>query len=364
MLTAKFTSVYVPEQDISIDESLLLYKGRLFFKQYIPNKRSKFGIKSYELCESRSGYTWKYSLYTGQDRTLLVGMHGSSYCIVMKLLDGLLHLGHRLAVDNYYNSPQLCSDLFDAQTNCLGTVRPNRVGMPSDLRLKPDGQELQKGEVIYRTMDKLMALCWLDRKYVNMLSNCNDEKLAETGKKDRDGQHIVKAQVIIDYNEIMGGVDRVDQLLQYYSFLRKSIKWYKKVAFHLFDVALLNSQILWMKAHPDAKMTGLEFRMTVVEQIIHKTGADPSASCKGGRPSGSVLPTRLTARHFPSLIPPTERRHVVFRQCRLCNKGMGRRHVAGDDRRRIETKVQCTECGDIPLCSAPCFGLWHTEVDI
>lgn len=162
----------------------------------------------------------------------------------------------------------------------------------------------------------------------------------------------------------MGGVDRVDQLLQYYSFLRKSIKWYKKVAFHLFDVALLNSQILWMKAHPDAKMTGLEFRMTVVEQIIHKTGADPSASCKGGRPSGSVLPTRLTARHFPSLIPPTERRHVVFRQCRLCNKGMGRRHVAGDDRRRIETKVQCTECGDIPLCSAPCFGLWHTEVDI
>jgi len=34
MLTAKFTSVYAPEQDISIDESLLLYKGRLFFKQY------------------------------------------------------------------------------------------------------------------------------------------------------------------------------------------------------------------------------------------------------------------------------------------------------------------------------------------
>ena len=118
MLTAKFTSVYVPEQDISIDESLLLYKGRLFFKQYIPNKRSRFGIKSYELCESRSGYTWKYSLYTGQDGTLLDGVHGSSYCIVMKLLDG-----YRLAVDNYYNSPQLCSDLFDAQTNCIGTVR-------------------------------------------------------------------------------------------------------------------------------------------------------------------------------------------------------------------------------------------------
>jgi len=192
----------------------------------------------------------------------------ASYCIVMKLLDGLQHLGHRLAVDNYYNSPQLCSDLFDAQTNCIRTVRPNRVGMPSDLCLKPDGKEIQRGEVTYRTTDKLMALCWLDRKYVNTLSNCNDEKLANIRKKDYDGQPIVKAQVIIDYNEIMGGVDSIDQLLKYYSFLRKINQIVQKGGFHLFDVALLNSQILWMKVHPDAKMTGLEFRMTIVEQII------------------------------------------------------------------------------------------------
>ena len=113
-----------------------------------------------------------------------------------------------------------------------------------------------------------MALCWLDRKYVNTLSNCNDEKLANIRKKDYDGQPIVKAQVIIDYNEIMGGVDSIDQLLKYYSFLRKINQIVQKGGFHLFDVALLNSQILWMKVHPDAKMTGLEFRMTIVEQII------------------------------------------------------------------------------------------------
>lgn len=52
----KFSEVYVPKRDISIDESLMLYKGKLSWKQYIPTKRSRFGIKFYSLYESKSGY--------------------------------------------------------------------------------------------------------------------------------------------------------------------------------------------------------------------------------------------------------------------------------------------------------------------
>lgn len=37
-LVSKFKSVYIPEEHISIDEELLLWKGRLVFKQYIPLK--------------------------------------------------------------------------------------------------------------------------------------------------------------------------------------------------------------------------------------------------------------------------------------------------------------------------------------
>ena len=36
----KFKSAYVPSKFISIAEELLLWRGRLIFKQYIPNKRS------------------------------------------------------------------------------------------------------------------------------------------------------------------------------------------------------------------------------------------------------------------------------------------------------------------------------------
>ena len=41
--------VYTPGQNVSVDESLVLFKGRLHFKQYIRTKRARFGTKSYEL---------------------------------------------------------------------------------------------------------------------------------------------------------------------------------------------------------------------------------------------------------------------------------------------------------------------------
>ena len=54
-LVNKFRTVYVPEDHISIHEELLLWKGNLAFKQYIPMKRARFGIKLFSLCET-SGY--------------------------------------------------------------------------------------------------------------------------------------------------------------------------------------------------------------------------------------------------------------------------------------------------------------------
>jgi hypothetical protein len=51
-LNIKFQNLYMPDQNIAIDDSLTLWKGRLSFRQYIPLKSSKFGIKSYKLCES------------------------------------------------------------------------------------------------------------------------------------------------------------------------------------------------------------------------------------------------------------------------------------------------------------------------
>jgi type IV secretory pathway VirD2 relaxase len=45
------------EQNVSVDESMLLWKGHLGLIRYIPSKRDRWGLKFYGLCESSSGYT-------------------------------------------------------------------------------------------------------------------------------------------------------------------------------------------------------------------------------------------------------------------------------------------------------------------
>jgi hypothetical protein len=55
-LIRKFSESYVPEDQLSIDESLLLWKGCLGLKVYIPKKNFHFGTESCKLCEAKKGY--------------------------------------------------------------------------------------------------------------------------------------------------------------------------------------------------------------------------------------------------------------------------------------------------------------------
>ena len=55
-LPEKFSTLYTPDRDISIDKLLLLWKGHTSWKQYIPSKCVRFVIKFFALCKSKSGY--------------------------------------------------------------------------------------------------------------------------------------------------------------------------------------------------------------------------------------------------------------------------------------------------------------------
>ena len=66
-------------------------------------------------------------------------------------------------------------------------------------------------------------------------------------RKSRGGQtvDIQKPTVIIDYTARMGGVDRADQLCTSYNFARKTLKWWRKLFYWLFEVSIVNSYILF-----------------------------------------------------------------------------------------------------------------------
>ncbi|GFR15296.1 DDE_Tnp_1_7 domain-containing protein [Trichonephila clavata] len=43
-ITKKFKELYIPNKEISIDEGMMAWKGRLIFKIYMPDKLDKYGI--------------------------------------------------------------------------------------------------------------------------------------------------------------------------------------------------------------------------------------------------------------------------------------------------------------------------------
>ncbi|XP_069162816.1 piggyBac transposable element-derived protein 4-like isoform X2 [Procambarus clarkii] len=63
----KFREFYVPAQKLVIDESLVLFKGHVSFKQYIPSKQNRFGLKFFVLCDCETGYVLHMILYSASD---------------------------------------------------------------------------------------------------------------------------------------------------------------------------------------------------------------------------------------------------------------------------------------------------------
>jgi hypothetical protein len=59
---------YSLTEHLAVDEIILLFKGRVVFKQYISKEHKCFGMKIYKLCDLK-GYTYDMGVYVGKDRT-------------------------------------------------------------------------------------------------------------------------------------------------------------------------------------------------------------------------------------------------------------------------------------------------------
>ena len=145
-----FSNAHNPSKNLVIDESLVLWRGNIGFRQYIPSKRHRFGLKLFVLCDCISGFLQDLILYTGKD-TQIGGTEtfGVSGAVVLELLEQYLGRGHTLFIDNWYTSPLLAEELLKYDTGICGTVKRNRKHMP-----KLD-QTLQTNEVIFFSRKKM-----------------------------------------------------------------------------------------------------------------------------------------------------------------------------------------------------------------
>ena len=98
MIKDRCCRVYSPGKCLSMDKSLVLFKGRLSFKQYISSKRARFGIKLYQLCTS-NGILLDFLVYHGNLAPGLTIMEDGSLIterIPVTLMQKYLQKGYHL----------------------------------------------------------------------------------------------------------------------------------------------------------------------------------------------------------------------------------------------------------------------------
>lgn len=271
-LISRFQAAVIPDEEVCIDETLVPFRGRLSFRQYIKNKRHKFGIKLFKLCVTK-GYTYNLSVYCGNEKT--EGQPVST-AVVMSLMNNLLDKGRTLYTDNYYTSVGLAHCLSERKTHLVGTLRANRKLNPKDVVTK----KLQKNEVVAAESDTgVVILKWKDKRDVLVLSTKHTDNLVAVRQK---GGEVRKPEIIADYNKCKAFIDLSDQMKAYGTALRRGVKWYRKLAIELLaGTAVVNAYILHQEVAND-KMSITKFKELLIEEMIripatetHPRTADP-----------------------------------------------------------------------------------------
>lgn len=327
----KMVSLYYPGQQLSLDESMILWRGRLLFRQYIKNKRHKYGINLYMLTEP-NGVILKSLVYTGALDE--IGGKGHTTKVVLELLKNYLDHGHSVYLDNFYNSFDLTDKLTKHSTYCTGTLSSKRTNNPKDIVAK----KLKKGESAAAYSNNIMVGKWKDRRDVLYISNEHNNDMVEI--VDRRNRIKSKPAPILQYNKYMGGVDHQDQMNSYYPCDRKTLRWYKKLGIHFIQLMLLNSYFLYKKYSGNRNISLYDYRISILEKLLNLQVIKI--------PRTKKLPVTL---HSLTKIDKVDKKGATCRKrCRVCSEKNIRKN----------TIYHCEKCPQKPgLCVGTCFDIYH-----
>ena len=330
----RFRAVYTPSQKVCIDESLFRYRGRHHAVQFIPTKRSRYGLKAFKICESdgpATGYTSAMKIYMGaEDRQSDTPV---SFEVVMQLMEDakLFDKGYIVYTDNWYSSPTLFHHLQSRKTAAIGTVRPNRKGMPA-LQVR------RKGDIAFQSSRTgLMALAWMDKKQVTLLSTIHQDARTVEVATRRPGEVRTKPVLVVDYNKGKAGVDTSDQLAASYAVRRKCVKWYQTLFCHLIDTAVVNAYLIHRVL--GGKLSHLSFRKSLMKSLC---GLDQPGPRARRPPPPPAAPAALEGH---ALV-----RTAKYRRCKQCSR-QGKRKVV---------RYECRLC-DGGFCPGACYNTWDAH---
>lgn len=358
-LNEKFQQVYHGTNQLSIDESMILFKGRSTLKQYNPMKPIKRGYKLWCLADQK-GYIKKFQIYQGKYDQLENEFKecGLGERVVLSLTKNEWGKKKQFFFDNFFTSIPLLEKLKIENSLACGTIRAHRKGIP----ILHDDSKLARGSSDYKITDSGIGVFkWKDTKSVLLASNYHGTEKTTVLRKNKQGvsTEIPCPQVIKDYNNFMGGVDHADQLRVTYGVDRRSKKWWHRLFWGMIDILFVNAYIIYKDLN--GPMTLLEFRRIVVQGLINKK--EHPTPVRG-------LFQRKPKENKGHINKRRGKNWSVPNDVRFGNRGVhwikyvderGRCEVCSMSQIQSRPRSKCTHCG-IFLCSNEkknCFNIFH-----
>uniref|UniRef100_A0AAY4B9J0 PiggyBac transposable element-derived protein domain-containing protein n=1 Tax=Denticeps clupeoides TaxID=299321 RepID=A0AAY4B9J0_9TELE len=243
-----------PEENHSIDEQMIPFKGKIGMKQYIKNKPKKWGIKVF----TRAGVTglvYDFEVYTGKGTVTNERGLGVAGEVVLSLVSEVPKgLNYKCFFDNWFTSPELI------------------------LELKKIDKELSKAgrgayEVKYETSG-MSIVKWYDNKAVLQASSFIGpdpvDRCRRWSKEEKEYVEVDRPHIVKVYNHNMGGVDLADMFAALYRIDIRPRRWYLRILYYLIDLSMAGSSIAVISARREEKkyMPLLDFRVQVADALI------------------------------------------------------------------------------------------------
>ncbi|XP_047116180.1 piggyBac transposable element-derived protein 3-like [Schistocerca piceifrons] len=196
-----------------------------------------------------------------------------------------------------------------------------------------------RGPLDYRIDESsnILVVRWYDNKAVQLVSTYAginpQDKYKRWSKKDNQSIQVNQPLIVKEYNEHMGGVDLADMLTELYRINARSKKWYMRIVYWCFNVAVVNSWLFYRRHLNQRGATShislLDFHshiasgLTIAGNVVHHKRGRPStedmqASKRKLLASRSIADVRYDeVGHWP------QQSHQKGR-CKLCPKGFSR----------------------------------------
>lgn len=124
-------TTYSPGECLTIDEMLIAFRGRCKFRQYIPSKPAKYGIKIIALVDATNYYILNLEIYAGKQPTGPFAASNKPFDVVNRIVEPVSKSNRNLTFDNWFTSYDLVQHLLNEhKLTSVGTLRKNKKQIP------------------------------------------------------------------------------------------------------------------------------------------------------------------------------------------------------------------------------------------